>query len=81
MIHPEAPIDDDRCPCGFDEKNCSPYRDECLYAASLGPMRPPEHPNPVDIPRGARATESHREQLAQGCAMVPDGESQQTLKK
>lgn len=35
-----------------------------------------EHPNPVDIARAGRATESHGEQLAQGCAMVSDGESE-----
>ena len=38
-------------------------------------------PKPVDIPRAERAIGESQAQLAQGCAMVPPDESQQTLKK
>lgn len=41
----------------------------------------PASPNPVDIPRAARAVTESGEQLARGCGTVPPGESQQTLKK
>lgn len=32
QTHPEEPLDDGRCPCGFDNKDCKPFGSDCLYA-------------------------------------------------
>lgn len=29
--HPEAHLDDGRCPCGFDKEKCNAYGPDCLY--------------------------------------------------
>lgn len=29
--HPEALLDDGRCPCGFEKRDCNEYGPNCLY--------------------------------------------------
>jgi hypothetical protein len=29
--HPETPLDDGRCPCGFNKADCVEYGAKCLY--------------------------------------------------